>query len=92
MTEQLINTLKSTADFLQGIYADPSVTLRVREASRIKENELRQLLAEFENTTSAKPAKKTTKKSVYDPENVVATVNGEVIEPTTLPTSDEEQE
>lgn len=64
MTEQLINTLKSTADFLQGIYADPSVTLRVREQSRIKEIALRQAIVDFEGVTATagpqptKPTKK----------------------------------
>ena len=64
MTEQLINTLKSTADFLQGIYADPSVTLRVREQSRIKEIALRQAIVDFESATATagtqptKPTKK----------------------------------
>lgn len=64
MTEQLINTLKSTADFLQGIYADPSVTLRVREQSRIKEIALRQVIVDFESATATagtqptKPTKK----------------------------------
>lgn len=52
MSEQLINTMKSTADFLQGIYADPSVTLRVREQSRIKEIALRQAIADFESVTA----------------------------------------
>ena len=64
MSEQLINTVKSTADFLQGIYADPSVTLRVRDCSRIKEIALRQAIADFESVTATagtqptKPTKK----------------------------------
>ncbi len=64
MSEQLINTMKSTADFLQGIYADPSVTLRVREQSRIKEIALRQAIVDFESvltalaSTTTKPSKK----------------------------------
>lgn len=64
MNEQLINTLKSTADFLQGIYADPSVALRVREQSRVKEIALRQVIVDFESVltalanTTTKPSKK----------------------------------
>ena len=69
MTEQLINTIKSTADFLQGIYADPSVTLRVREQSRIKEIALRQAIADFESVTNTAtiPTTKPTKKSKVTP-------------------------
>lgn len=52
MAEQLINTLKSTADFLRSIYADPSVSLRVREASRVKEIALRQAIVDFETATA----------------------------------------
>lgn len=64
MNEQLSNTIKSTADFLKGLYSDPSVTLRVREQSRIKEIALRQAIVDFESVltaladTTAKPTKK----------------------------------
>ena len=63
MNEQLINTLKSTADFLKGVYSDPSVTLRVREQSRIKEIALRQAIADFESAV-AQPTKPTKKLKV----------------------------
>lgn len=64
MTELLIITMKSTADFLKGVYSDPSVTLRVREQSRVKEIALRQAIVDFESVltalagTTAKPTKK----------------------------------
>lgn len=50
----------ATADFLKGIYSDPSVTLRAREASRVKEIALRQAIVDFESAASqpTKPTKK----------------------------------